>query len=80
MIVLSLNERGLGNPSKSLSLAKLVEVKNQNVILLEDMMRYGKKLVEGLGKFLKGWDFLTFDANGLSRGCKLLGGRINFFY
>ena len=65
MIILSLNVRDLGIPAKISSLDILLEVNKPIIILLQEFVGKGNKTLESPSKFLKGWDFLDLNANGI---------------
>jgi hypothetical protein len=68
MIVLSLNCRGLGNPSIKLALHRLVQVHNPSILWIQETMSEGNKVVKSLSSLLLGWDFLATDALGKFSG------------
>jgi hypothetical protein len=59
-----LNKRGLNIPSKRLVQEILVKVHKHDVIMVQETMGEGKKVVESLCKLFKEWDFLALDSLG----------------
>jgi hypothetical protein len=68
MIILSFNCRGLANPSKKLSIKRLVDLHQPYVLLLRETMMEGEKTMLTLFFSLLGWDFSATDVIGHSRG------------
>jgi hypothetical protein len=64
MILMTLNYRGLANPSKKLALKRLVEEINPSIILLQEIMTKGEKTIHELSKILGRWDFSFIDVIG----------------
>jgi hypothetical protein len=62
MIFLSLNYRGIANPSKKLALKRLIDSQNPSIIYLQELMIEGDKIIQDLSKLLKGLDFKFVDA------------------
>jgi hypothetical protein len=60
IIIIYINRRGLSSPSKIISLARLVELHKTNVILVQEIMGEGKKVVKSLCKIFRVWDFFGF--------------------
>jgi endonuclease/exonuclease/phosphatase (EEP) superfamily protein YafD len=74
MRVLSFNCRGLANPSKKLSLRRLVELNSSEVILLQETLGDSATVVKALESLFPGWMFAAVDARG-HLGAWPLGGR-----
>jgi hypothetical protein len=66
MIFLSFNCRGLGNLIETLALKRLVESQNLDIMLLQESLGEGGKLVSKLGKLFGGWEFIYVDNRGKS--------------
>jgi hypothetical protein len=64
MICMSLNCRGMGSSSKNLALKHIVEIHKPSIIMLQESMGEGGKLVTDLGRLFAGWDFSYLDARG----------------
>jgi hypothetical protein len=68
MIFLTLNCRGLANPSNKLAIKRLIETLKPSIILLQETMIDGEKVIQELSKFMIGWEFSYIDAIGRSSG------------
>jgi hypothetical protein len=68
MIVLSFNARGVGGVPKILALKRLVQSCNLYVIMIQETMCIGVKVVEAFSNWLKGWSLYSIDVEGFSRG------------
>ena len=79
MILMTLNCHGLDSKPKKLAVCRLVEDKHVDVLFLQESMGNGQLFVVELESLLKGWNFLSLDACGKSRGL-LLGWRSRCFH
>jgi hypothetical protein len=61
MIFLTLNCRGLDNPSKKLAIKRFIETLKPSIILLQETMTYGEKVIQELSTFMIGWEFSYID-------------------
>jgi exonuclease III len=68
MIFLTLNCRGMDNPSKKLVVKRLVDNIKPSIIMLQETMTDGEKITQELSKLLRNWDFYFIDAIGRSGG------------
>jgi exonuclease III len=68
MKLLSLNCRGLASPSKRLTLQRLLELSQPDVVLLQETLGEAAVVVQLLERILKGWSFFGLDAFGHSGG------------
>jgi exonuclease III len=59
LIFLSLNCRGLANPSNKLAIKWLVDLHQPSVLLLQEIIMEGEKAMLTLYSSLSGWDFFT---------------------
>ena len=78
MILMTLNCRGLTSLPKKLVVKRLIEQYALDVIYLQETMCEGGLLVKDMELMLKGWQFVSVDAKGRSRGL-LLGWRTHNF-
>ena len=78
MILMTLNCRGLASLSKKLAVKILIEQQSLDVIYLQETMCEGCILVKDMELLLNGWQFVSVDAKGRSRGL-LLGWRTRNF-
>jgi exonuclease III len=62
MIILSINIRGLGNPSKKNALGRQVDLHKLDIVLIQETMGEGKKLIRERSNLMKDWEFLAVDA------------------
>jgi hypothetical protein len=53
MIILSLNRRGLANPSRKLAIKRLVDLHHPSVILLQETMQERDKAINSLSPILQ---------------------------
>ena len=79
MIFLTLNCRGLASKPKKLAICRLVEEQHIDVVFLQESMGNGVLFVEEMEYILKGWTFLSVDAQGKYGGL-LLGWKSRFFH
>jgi len=70
MLIMSLNIRGIGKPSKNITLSYVRDIQKPNSIMLQDIMWEGKQVIEYLSKSWKECTFIVFDAIGRSCGLK----------
>jgi len=68
MKTLSFNCRGVLRPSKKISLHRLVESTQPNILMLQETLGDAILVVPLLEKIFKGWNFIKLDAKGHSRG------------
>jgi hypothetical protein len=78
MIILSLNCIGLANPSKKLSLKRLIDVHSPSIMFLQETMMDEDRATKILSLVLLGWEFKFIDSQVHSRGI-ILGWKISFF-
>jgi hypothetical protein len=64
MIVLSLNCKGLSNPTKKLAIKRLVDLHQPSILLLQESMMEGKKSISLLSPLFPRWGFTSVDASG----------------
>ena len=79
MIFMSLNCRGLASKPIKLAIRRLVEEQHIDVVFLQESMGNGVLFVEEMESILKGWTFLSLDAQGKSGGL-LSGWKSKFFH
>ena len=68
MLILSLNVRGLGGKTKSLSLRSLFSSLKPDFILLQETMCSAPPALFAFSKILPSWEFCAISAHGLSGG------------
>jgi len=68
MTILSFNCCGLANPSKKLSLQRLVDLNSPDAILLQETLGVSETMVKDLESLFPGWMFAAVDARGHSGG------------
>jgi exonuclease III len=68
MKVISFNYRGLASPSKHLTLQRLLELSQPDVVLLQETLGEEAVVVQILEKTQKGWSFFGSSASGCSGG------------
>ena len=68
MIVTTLNCRGLASLPKKLAVRRLIEDQFIDVLFLQETMGNGLGLVGEMESMLPGWNFISLDAKGMSRG------------
>jgi hypothetical protein len=64
MLMISFNIKGLGKTSKQISLGRIMDIHKPFVMIIQETMGEGKKVIEDLYKSWKEWDFLTLDVAG----------------
>lgn len=64
MILLSYNCRGLASHPKKLALRDLIRQNNPDILMLQETLGKGEKIIDLLSKLLLGWVFQALDANG----------------
>ena len=62
MIFMTLNCPGLASKPKKLAICRLVEEQHLDVVFLQESMGNGVMFVEEMESILKGWTFLSLDA------------------
>ena len=80
MILLTLNCRGLDSQPKKIAVKRLIDEQEVDVIFLQEMMIEGCVLVKDLELLIHGWQFISMDAKGRSRGFLLGWKSRNFFF
>ena len=68
MKFLSLNCRGLESPSKSLSLQRLLELLQPDIVILQETLGEASLIISLLEELLKGWSLFSLDSLGCSGG------------
>jgi exonuclease III len=68
MKTLSFNCRGVASPSKKISLHRLVESTQPDILMLQETLGDAILVVPLLEKLFKGWNFIGLDAKGRSGG------------
>ena len=78
MILMTLNCKGLASLPKKLVVKILIDKQSLDVIYLQETMCESCMLVKDMELMLKGWQFVSVDARGGSKGL-LLGWRTRNF-
>jgi exonuclease III len=68
MKVLSFNYRGVASPSKKLTLHRLVQYSQSDILMLQETLGDAILVVPLLENLFKGWKLFGLDAKGRSRG------------
>jgi exonuclease III len=71
MKLLSFNCRGLASPSKHLSLQRLLELAQPDIVMLQETLGAEALIVPLLERLLKGWSFFGLDASGCVGGLEM---------
>ena len=71
MIVMTLNRRGLASLPKKLVVCRMIDEHFIDVLFLQETMCGGELLVCEMESMNHGWNFLSVDAKGKSRGLLL---------
>jgi hypothetical protein len=67
MIIMSFNTQEEVSAHKRLALERLFNVYNLDLIMVQDTMCYGRKVIDALSTFIRYWTFCSLDADELSR-------------
>jgi exonuclease III len=68
MKLISFNCRGVASPSKKISLHRLVESSQPDILMLQETLGDSNLVVPLLENLFKGWNFIGLDAKGCSGG------------
>jgi exonuclease III len=68
MKILSLNYRGMTNPSKKLAISKIGSLENPDILFLQETMLLRQNATKMISSSLPGWEFLVVNAIGKSGG------------
>ena len=68
MKIMSFNHQGLAGPLKRPALRRVVDLKNPDVMLLQDTLGVGDVIKAKLESWFLGWQFVTLDVRGRSGG------------
>jgi hypothetical protein len=63
-----INYRGFSNPSKKFTLKRVIDAHNLDVILLQEIISKGGRMVSNLEKYLRGSDFTFIYSRDRSKG------------
>jgi hypothetical protein len=63
-----MNVRGLGGKPKILSLNRLLESNFLDIVLLQETMGCVDTIIKNIKEYVKGWQFVSLDYFGSSRG------------
>ena len=68
MLKISLSVIELGNPSKILSLGRLITLHNPDILLLHETLVVGDSIISYLKTYLSRWNFICMKDVGISSG------------